>query len=124
MRSDNIELSIIKIQKWFRHCLKGKKIRNNMKYKYKRLFNLKSFVIKCILDSNTFIYSKSYKDYIKHIYNSIEVWIHLDEDDDENYSLSFNQKTVIENILKQSTIDFGDVKTALKTLTIHQLQFF
>ena len=124
MRSDNIELSVIKIQKWFRHCLKGKKIRINMKYKYKRLFNLKSFVIKCILDSNTFIYSKSYKDYIKHIYNSIEVWIHLDEDDDENYSLSFNQKTVIENILKQSIVDFGDVKTALKTLTIHQLQFF
>jgi hypothetical protein len=123
MRSNYIELSVIKIQKWFRHCLKGKKIRNDMKYKYKQLFKLKSFVIRCVLDSNTFIYCKSYKDYINHIYNSIEVWINLDEDDEENYSFSLNQKTVIENILKKSHVNFNDVKTSLKTLTIDQLQF-
>ena len=119
----NIISKIIKIQKWVRHFLKGKKIRNNMKYQYKGLFKLKSFVIRCALDDFTFTYCKSYKKYIENVYNSIEVLINQDSDDEENYSLSFDQITIIKNILKKSRITFLDVKTVLKQLSIDQIQF-
>jgi hypothetical protein len=57
------------------------------------------------------------------VYNSIEVLINQDSDDEENYSLSFDQITIIKNILKKSRITFLDVKTVLKQLSIDQIQF-
>ena len=94
-----------------------------MKYQYKALFKLKSFVIRCALDDVTFTYCKSYKNYIENVYNSIEVLINQDSDDEENYSLSFNQITIIKNILKKLRVTFLDVKTVLKHLSIDQIQF-
>ena len=123
MMNEKYELLIIKIQKWVRHILKGRKIRNYIKYKYKNVFKLKSFVIRCALNDASFIYCKNYKDYVKNVFNSIQVWIHQDSDDDEDYSLSSDQITVIENILKKPCIVFTDVKTVLQCLTIDQIQF-
>ena len=76
----------------------------------------------CALDDTPFIYSKSYKDYVNHIYNSIQVWIHQDSDDEEDYYLSTKQILMIEEIQKKPHIYYRDIKNLLKSLTLDQIQ--
>lgn len=112
----------VRIQKCFRHFLNGRKIRNQMKYIYKNIWKLKSFVVMCALDDTPFIYSKSYKEYVNNVYNSIQVWIHLDSDDEEDYYLSKKQILMIEELQRKPHIYYIDIKNLLKSLTLDQIQ--
>ena len=112
----------VRIQKCFRHFLNGRKIRNQMKYEYKNIWKLKSFSVMCALDNTPFIYSKSYKNYVNNIYNSIQVWFHQDSDDEEDYYLSTKQILMIQKIQKKSNIYYIDIKNLLKSLTLDQIQ--
>ena len=93
-----------------------------MKYN-KNIWKLKSFAVRCTLDDTPFLYRRSYKDYVNNVYNSIQVWLHQDSDDEEDYSLSTKQILKIQEVQKKSRIYYIDIKNLLKQLTINQLQF-
>lgn len=111
-----------KIQKCFRHFLLGRKIRNEMKYSCKNVWKLKSFAVRCALDESAFLYAGSYKNYVNNVYKSIEVWLHQDYDDDEDYRLTNTQRLEFEKIKKLGRIVFADIKELLKCLTLGQIQ--
>jgi hypothetical protein len=112
----------LRIQHCFRHFLKGRRVRNIMKYKHRNLWKLKSFAVMSALDDTSFIYCKSYKEYVDRVYKSIEVWIHQDSDDEEDYSLSTEQIAMIDELKQKSHIYYRDIKKLLKMLTLDQLQ--
>ena len=121
--SDLKILSAIKIQNCFRHFIRGRCIRKNMKYKYKNIWRIKSFVVMNILDSPNFIYSKSYKDFIKYIYNSVEAYSYQDSDDESEIALNNRQVVEIKYIIEKNNILFNDIKSFLKSLSIDQLKY-
>ena len=83
--------SAIKIQRFFRHFINGRKLRNQMKYKYNKIWKFKPFLVRCVLDGINFRYSTSYFKYIEHIYNNIEIWSHKGSDAyDDTFDISFS----------------------------------
>jgi hypothetical protein len=115
-------LSVVKIQRCFRHFIEGRIIRKKMKYTVNKICTLKSFVVACKLDSINFL-SKNYKDYVKNVYGSIEIWLHQDSDDESDVSFSEEQLLIIKNIREKKHIFFKDIKNLLKALTLNQLEF-
>ena len=113
----------IKIQKCFRHFINGRQKRFEMRYNCKNVWKLKSFAVRCALDENTFLYSKSYRQYLTNVYNSLNVWLHKDSDDVCDYSLSKQQYEIFETLQKKEHISFFVIKILLKSLTLDQLQF-
>jgi hypothetical protein len=115
-------ISVVKIQRCFRHFIKGRIIRNRMKYTVNKIWTLKPFVVACKLDSINFL-SKSYKDYVNNVYGSIEIWLHQDSDDETDVSFSKEQLLIIKNMQEKKHIFFKDIKNLLKVLTLNQLEF-
>ena len=115
-------ISVVKIQRCFRHFIKGRIIRNRMKYTVNKISTLKPFVVACKLDSINFL-SKSYKDYVNNVYGSIEIWLHQDSDDETDVSFSKEQLLIIKSIQEKKHIFFKDIKNLLKVLTLNQLEF-
>ena len=116
-------LSAIKIQNCFRHFIRGRSLRKSMKYKYKNIWEIKSFAVMSVLDSPNFTYSKSYKDFINYIYNSLETCLYQDSDDECEVALSKKQLLEIRDIQKKYNILFNDIKSFLKSLSIDQLKY-
>jgi hypothetical protein len=118
-----ISNSVVLIQRSFRHFLNGRRLRNNMKYKHKNIWKLKSFAVRCALDKDAYLSCKNNREYVDKVYNSIQVFIHQDSDDEEDYSLSEQQITIINELKKKPHIYNIDIKNMLKGLTLDQLQF-
>ena len=117
------DAAAIKIQRYFRHFLEGRRIRERLKYNVHNIWNLKSYAVMCVLDNRLFLRLKSYREYVDRVYKSIQVWLHQDSDDEEDYSLTDQQIDKIRYLQEKSHINYKDIKNLLKLLTIDQLQF-
>ena len=117
------ENSII-IQRIYRHHRKGRKHRKRITRRHRRfIWKCKRFQVELKLDSNPYMYSTTSRDYINRIYNRLNVSLHQDSDDDEDYSLTNNQLNVINKVRKNEHIYKRDIRKILSSLTLAQLQF-
>ena len=112
------------IQRIYRHHRKGRKHRKRITILYRRfIWKCKRFQVELKLDSNPYIHSKTSRDYINRIYNRLNVSLHQDSDDDEDYSLTNNQLNIINRVKKNEHIYKRDIRNILSSLTLTQLKF-
>ena len=115
--------SALVIQRAFKHFLSGRKERNKIAKKNMAfIWKLKSFQIAQFYDSSTYRFSNN-RETVCRIQKSIDVWLHQDEDDDIDYSLTVNQKEIIQSVLEQKSIYKRDITLILKSLTLDQIEF-
>ena len=57
------------------------------------------------------------------IQKSLTIWLHQDDDDDIDYSLTEKQRQIIQSILEKTKITKEDIETILQNLSIDQFDF-
>lgn len=112
------------IQRIYRHHRNGRRKRKEIERKY-RLFiwKCKRFQVERKLDSTPYMYSKTNRSYVDRIYDKINVSLHQDSDDEEDYSLTTDQNIILNSVKIKQNIYKRDIRKILSSLTLAQLQF-
>lgn len=84
------------------------------------IWKLKPFQVECALD-RLYDLSENNKKAVRRIYDSIQ-WAHQDSDDEADYSLSDEIRTVMDNVLCKKHAYKQDLRGILNELDMYQLQ--
>ena len=110
------------IQGRYRHHLQGKKLRMRMTLKTQCYYFI-PYKIACVWDESKYCKSKSHnlREFVLNVVECINELCHQDSDDEEDYSLTISQTSILNKILAHPRVSRLDINLFLRSLTIWQL---